>query len=103
VSRGSLLGVVVVTGFFAFINGVEAEVGRVKRFRWGPREIDVDIIFYGGQIMKTEALTIPHPRFAERDFVLKPLVDLNPDLVDPLSRQTISQLLSGLNSTSVLK
>jgi 2-amino-4-hydroxy-6-hydroxymethyldihydropteridine diphosphokinase len=80
-----------------FINKVEQQVGRVKRFRWGPREIDIDIIFYGNQVLKTEALTVPHKRFRERDFVLQPLVDLNGDVVDPLSQKTVGYLLTQLD------
>lgn len=78
------------------INEVEQQVGRVKRFRWGPREIDIDIIFYGNQTLQSENLTIPHPSFRERDFVLQPLVDLNSKMVDPVSQKTVKQLLSEL-------
>jgi 2-amino-4-hydroxy-6-hydroxymethyldihydropteridine diphosphokinase len=78
------------------IHGVEQQVGRVKRFRWGPREIDIDIIFYDNQTLKTENLTIPHPSFRERDFVLRPLVDLSSKMVDPVSQKTVKQLLDAL-------
>ncbi|HUD10633.1 MAG TPA: 2-amino-4-hydroxy-6-hydroxymethyldihydropteridine diphosphokinase [Candidatus Saccharimonadales bacterium] len=78
------------------INEVEQQVGRVKRFRWGPREIDIDIIFYGNRTLQSENLTIPHPSFRERDFVLQPLVDLNSKMVDPVSHKTVKQLLSEL-------
>jgi len=80
------------------IKQVEQQVGRTKTFRWGPREIDIDIIFYGNQILETEQLTLPHPAFRDRDFVLKPLTDLNPELIDPISAQTVSQLLAVLGS-----
>ncbi len=78
----------------AFIQSVEQQIGRIKRFRWGPREIDIDIIFYGNKILETAQLTIPHPAFRGRDFVLQPLSDLNPDYIDPISQKTISQLLA---------
>ena len=81
-----------------FIDEIENKIGRIKRFRWGPREIDVDIIFYGNKIYKTAALSIPHPRFHERDFVLKPLVDLDRSHVDPLSLKTVEELLDKLDS-----
>ncbi len=55
-----------------FVNEVEQKVGRVERFHWGPREIDIDIIFYDDLMQKTEKLTLPHPHFRDRDFVLKP-------------------------------
>lgn len=86
---------------FKFAKQIEAEVGRVERFRWGPREIDIDIIFYGQQIIRTEQLTIPHPRFAERDFVLKPLTDLSPQLIDPVSQCPIINFLTDLKDRSI--
>lgn len=84
-----------------FIHEVEQQIGRVKRFRWGPREIDIDIVFYGEQVLKTTSLVIPHPRFSERDFVLQPIVDLDSQLIDPLSHQTVSHLLNQLDSSSL--
>lgn len=84
-----------------FIKDTEKKVGRVASFRWGPREIDIDIIFYGDQVIISERLVIPHPRFAERDFVLQPLFDLNPSLVDPASRLSIRQLLERLDTHSI--
>lgn len=80
----------------AFVKDVEQRVGRIERFRWGPREIDIDIIFYGKQVISTPVLTVPHPLFQERDFVLKPLCDLNPQLTDPRSQETVTELLSAL-------
>lgn len=89
----------------AFIKSVEERTGRVQRFRWGPREIDVDLILYDDLQQQTDKLTIPHPAFRERDFVLQPLVDLDPDLVDPVSEQTVQQLLDRLpaDRRSILK
>ena len=83
------------------INNVEQQVGRVKRFRWGPREIDIDIIFYGDQLLQTESLTIPHPSFKERDFVLRPLLDLDSKIIDPASHKTIKQLLDNLDASQL--
>ena len=85
------------TQLFNFVKETEQQVGRVARFRWGPREIDIDIIFYGDQIIKTNQLTIPHPRFAKRDFVLRPLAYLNPVFEDPISHKTVQQLLDQLS------
>jgi len=76
-----------------FIQDIERKMGRVERFRWGPREIDIDIILYDDVTRQTGRLTLPHPAFRERDFVLRPLRDLDSTLVDPVSRRTISQLL----------
>ncbi len=89
----------------AELKQIERSVGRVATFRWGPREIDIDIIFYGDQVVETEELTIPHFSFRERDFVLRPLCDLNPGLIDPVSSQSVQQLLSLVDSQqkSILK
>ncbi len=80
----------------SFIKGIEKEVGRIERFPWGPREIDIDLIFYGVEIYKDSNLVIPHKRMHERDFVLRPLVDLNPNLVHPILGKTVEMLLREL-------
>jgi len=79
-----------------FVKHIEQEIGRIHRFRWGPREIDIDIIFYGDKILDTPGLTIPHPRFAERDFVLRPICDIDPNFVDPRSGTSVQGLLAPL-------
>ena len=77
-----------------FIRSAEKEIGRRQTFRWGPREIDIDIILYDNLQMKNEALTPPPPAFRERDFVLRPLSDLDPDLIDPATGEQVSRLLA---------
>ncbi len=79
-----------------FIKTVEQQVGRTPSFRWGPREIDIDIIFYDKLIQQSGKLTLPHPSFRQRDFVLQPLCDLNPALTDPVGGQTVQALLAAL-------
>jgi len=59
---------------------IENEMGRVRTIRWGPRVIDLDILFYGNETFALPELQIPHPRIAERAFVMVPLAELNPDL-----------------------
>lgn len=76
-----------------FIQEVESKVGRTPTFHWGPREIDIDIILYDDMTMDKPELTIPHPRYHERDFVLRPLCDLCDDVVDPRSKQSVRTLL----------
>ena len=84
-----------------FIKLVETAVGRQPRQRWGPREIDIDIIFYGERVIETAPLTVPHPLFRERDFVLRPLADLDPNLLDPVTKKTVEQLLRGLKPEQI--
>jgi 2-amino-4-hydroxy-6-hydroxymethyldihydropteridine diphosphokinase len=79
---------------------IEKQLGRIKRFRWGPREIDIDIIFYGDQIIKRDKLTIPHPEFRNRGFVLKPLCDLNPKLIDPITKDNVENIFNELDESS---
>ena len=81
------------------IKNIENQVGRTPTFHHGPREIDIDIIFYGDKILETEALTIPHPDFRERDFVLQPVCDLNSSLIDPVTKQTAGQLLASIKTS----
>jgi len=72
---------------------VERKLGRRRDTPKGPRTIDIDILFYGGFVLDTPELTLPHPRFAARRFVLAPLVDLAPGFRDPVSRHTMAELL----------
>ena len=73
---------------------IETELGRVRNFHCSPRTIDLDILLYGELFLKTDLLCLPHPRIAERDFVLKPLMDIAPDLI--LCGQTVRALLDQL-------
>ncbi len=81
------------------LQSIERKIGRKRRFRWGPREIDVDILLYGGEVIREKDLEIPHPRMRERDFVLVPLVEVDPDVRDPLSGVPYRSLLRGLGSS----
>lgn len=75
-----------------FAKQIEKEIGRVERFRNGPREIDIDILFYDDLIFKNGTLEIPHPRIAERAFVLRPFIDIDPEFMHPVLRKTIKEL-----------
>ncbi len=81
----------------------ERELGRTETVRYGPRLIDIDILFYDDMIYKSDALEIPHPRLAERRFVLVPLNDLAPDLLHPSMRITVRELLERLPDTGDVK
>jgi 2-amino-4-hydroxy-6-hydroxymethyldihydropteridine diphosphokinase len=67
----------------ALLKQIEADLGRTATVRYGPRAIDLDIMLYGNERIDTAVLTIPHPRMAERPFVLVPLAEIAPDLVPP--------------------
>lgn len=77
----------------AFLQGIEKRMGREKTVPMGPRIIDLDILFYGNEIVDEADLTIPHPRLHERGFVLVPLVELAPDLLHPVLKKTVRELL----------
>lgn len=78
---------------------IENSFGRERRERWGSRTLDIDILFYDDLIMETEFLTVPHPRLAERKFVLVPLVEIAPDFVHPILGVSIVTLLDSCNDT----
>lgn len=83
----------------AELQRIECALGRRPGPRWGPRTIDLDILLYGSQILATPDLTIPHPRLAQRRFVLEPLSEIAPDAVDPVTHLTVRQLLARLDPT----
>jgi len=74
---------------------VEERLGRVRRERWGPRTIDLDLLLYGDDVVDEPGLTVPHPRLHERRFALEPLSDLAPSLEIP-GKGPISALLAEL-------
>lgn len=74
------------------LKGIERDLGRRRRRRWGPREIDVDILFYGRRRRKGRRLELPHPRWRERKFVLWPLADIAPRFRDPADGRTVAAL-----------
>jgi len=82
---------------------IEQELGRRRMMANGPRTIDIDILFYGNFVVETPELKIPHPRFAERRFVLAPMMELAPELRDPVSRRTMRELLPGMAGQAVRK
>jgi 2-amino-4-hydroxy-6-hydroxymethyldihydropteridine diphosphokinase len=71
------------------LKSIEAQMGREKTFRNGPRLIDLDILFYGQEIVEGELLEIPHPRLQDRAFVLAPLAEIAPSFVHPVLNETI--------------
>lgn len=74
------------------LKDIENRIGRTKTLRWGPRIIDLDILFYGDEIIDTEDLQIPHHMLHKRDFVLVPLDEISPAKIHPVFKKTIRQL-----------
>jgi len=73
---------------------IEREFGRERKERWGPRTLDLDILYYGDKVIAESDLSIPHPRIAERKFILIPLAEIAPTFTDPASRKTMVTLLA---------
>lgn len=80
---------------------VEKQFGRVRRERWGPRLLDLDLLLYDDQIIDEPNLQVPHPRMHERAFVLVPLSDIAPDWIHPTSGQTIATLRHAVDCSGV--
>jgi 2-amino-4-hydroxy-6-hydroxymethyldihydropteridine diphosphokinase len=83
------------------LKGIEASVGSKAGFKNGPREIDIDILFYGNEIIDEDNLVVPHPRLHERAFVLVPMLDLNAEFVHPELGKTIRQLAEAVDKDGV--
>jgi 2-amino-4-hydroxy-6-hydroxymethyldihydropteridine diphosphokinase len=72
--------------------GIESGLGRLRTIRWGPRTIDLDLLFYGDMILNTDTLTIPHPRFYERSFFVSLMSEIAPDFTDPVSGRSMREI-----------
>ncbi len=84
-----------------YLKQLEGKLGRESNFRWGPRLIDLDILFYDDLIIDTPPLVIPHPRLHKRAFVLVPLKDVAPDLVHPVIEKKISALQADVDAQGI--
>lgn len=78
--------------FLKSILKIELDMGRVREIKWGPRIIDIDILFYDNEIIGEDNLSVPHPWICEREFVLDPLSEIAPNYIHPLEKKTISML-----------
>lgn len=79
---------------------IETDLGRIETIKWGPRVIDIDILFYGNEIINTDKLIVPHPYLAERKFTLEPLNEIASHFMHPVLHKTIAQLLAECRDNS---
>ena len=88
-------------GLLGFLQDTERQLGRQPGPRWGPRPIDLDILFYDDRVIRTGLLEVPHPRLHERRFVLEPLLQLEPSLIHPVLKRSIKDLLAQLSDSTL--
>lgn len=80
---------------------IESQFGRVRRERWGPRTLDLDVLLFGQSVIQTPTLTVPHPYLHERAFVLAPLAEICPGWIHPVLKRTIAELAKAVDYTGV--
>ncbi len=89
---------------FIFLKNIEDELGRKSNTKWGPREIDLDLLFFNDIVYSDEKIIIPHKEIELRDFVLTPLCEIAPDLFHPVLNQKISDIcIDEKNKTIIAK
>ena len=84
------------------VQAIEKEMGRIKTEKWGPRMIDIDILFYEDDVVEIDELVVPHQHLHQRAFVLKPLQDILPNFIHPLKKKTIIQLIEDIDDNTLL-
>ena len=82
---------------------IESKMGRIRKEKWGPRIIDLDLLFYDNLIIKQKDLTLPHPEIQKRNFVLQPLNEIEGNFIHPSLNKSINTLLKESKDNSVVK
>ena len=85
------------------LKAIESQLGRAETFPWGPRTIDLDILFFDDAKIDTERLQIPHPLIQDRQFVLVPLAEIDRNFIHPVLKKTIQELLNNLKEDQGVK
>lgn len=88
---------------FIFLKNLEKKLGRTESFKWGPREIDLDLLFFNDEIYSDEEVTVPHSGIAQRDFVLTPLNQIEPELFHPVLKQKISDISISESDKTIIR
>jgi len=87
----------------SFLLNIESEMGRIRKEKWGPRLIDLDLLFYDNLILNQKEITLPHPEIQNRKFVLTPLNEIAENLTHPILKRTIKFLLQELSDDAEVK
>jgi 2-amino-4-hydroxy-6-hydroxymethyldihydropteridine diphosphokinase len=90
-------------GLLELLLNTEKDLGRTRRYKWGPREIDLDLIFYDDHVLQEKDLVIPHPHMHRRAFVLFPLAQVAPDWRHPVLGKSVRELAGFVNGDSIIR
>jgi 2-amino-4-hydroxy-6-hydroxymethyldihydropteridine diphosphokinase len=82
---------------------IEEKMGRIRKSKWGPRLIDIDLLFYGNEVIDSTELMLPHPGIQSRNFTLQPLVEIAPNYIHPLLNKSLTELLIACEDKSLVQ
>ena len=85
------------------LQNIEVQMGKQQKLTWGSREIDIDLLLYDNEILETDEIKIPHPYMQERQFVLIPLSEIAPELIDPRSKKPFQEYLNEISEEYIVR